>query len=182
MRARPGRRGQRSQALAEFALVAPILLLMIFGIVDLGRAIFYYITIQHAAREGARVAALASASLPTDANVLDQAGGQLQGVSLAAPCPNGPLTTSTPPAGAAWLFVTEPDPPSTVESSPPMNAPGGEYPAAAAGSCSAVNPAAGRATLQVTIRYNFTLITPIASQLAVDRIVLTAAALVTTEY
>ena len=49
-------RGQRSQALIEFALVSPVLLLLLFGIIDIGRAIFYYDTINHAAREGARTA------------------------------------------------------------------------------------------------------------------------------
>ena len=56
--------GQRSQALIEFALVSPVLLLLLFGVIDLGRAIFYYDTINHAAREGARTAIRASNALP----------------------------------------------------------------------------------------------------------------------
>ncbi|TMB79823.1 MAG: pilus assembly protein [Chloroflexi bacterium] len=47
--------GQRSQALIEFALVSPVLLLLLFGVIDLGRAIFYYDTINHAARLGVAV-------------------------------------------------------------------------------------------------------------------------------
>jgi hypothetical protein len=43
--------------MAEFALVAPLLLVIIFGIIDFGRAIFYYSQIQNAVNEGARVAA-----------------------------------------------------------------------------------------------------------------------------
>ena len=53
-------KAQRSQALIEFALVSPVLLLLLFGVVDIGRAIFYYDTINHAAREGARVAVRAA--------------------------------------------------------------------------------------------------------------------------
>lgn len=174
--------GQRSQALAEFSLVAPVLLLLIFGIVDLGRAVFLYNTIQHAAREGAREALAASPTLPTNASVLAQVRGQMQGVTVSSPCPNGPLVTTVPPAGVAWLYVTEPDPPATVEANPPMNAPGGEFAAVATGSCSAVNPAAGNVNLQVTIRYNLSLVTPIASQLVTNRIVMTVAAIVGTEY
>ncbi|MEX2236491.1 MAG: TadE family protein [Dehalococcoidia bacterium] len=52
---RPGsRRGERGQALVEFALVLPLLLIMLFGIIDFGRALQTYITINNASREGAR--------------------------------------------------------------------------------------------------------------------------------
>ena len=56
------RRGQgsRGQSMVEFALMAPLLFLILFGIVDFGRAIFYSNEITNAAREGARVAILAS--------------------------------------------------------------------------------------------------------------------------
>jgi Flp pilus assembly protein TadG len=46
----------RGQALVEFALVFPILMLMLLGLFDLGRAVFTYNTITNAAREGARLA------------------------------------------------------------------------------------------------------------------------------
>ena len=65
---------------------------------------------------------------------------------------------------------------------PPDNAPGGEFAAPASGSCSAVNPAVGNTTLQVTLRFNLVLITPILSQVTADHIVLTAAAIFRTEY
>jgi Flp pilus assembly protein TadG len=48
----------RGQGLLEFALVFPIIMLLIFGAVDLGRAVFAYNTIANAARDGARVAAV----------------------------------------------------------------------------------------------------------------------------
>jgi hypothetical protein len=63
-----------------------------------------------------------------------------------------------------------------------MNAPGGEYSAAAAGSCSAINPAAGNAPLQVTIRFNLILITPVVAQATANHIVITATAIFKTEY
>lgn len=50
--------GDGGVALVEFALVAPILLLVIVGIVDVGRSINAYVTISNAAREGAHYAAL----------------------------------------------------------------------------------------------------------------------------
>jgi Flp pilus assembly protein TadG len=46
----------RGQALVEFALVLPIFVLIIFGILDAGRLIVVYNTVSNAARNGARVA------------------------------------------------------------------------------------------------------------------------------
>src|SRR5690349_25157862 len=53
-------KSQRSQGLTEFAIIAPIILLLTFGIIDFGRALYLYITLQQAANEGARVAVRAS--------------------------------------------------------------------------------------------------------------------------
>ena len=42
--------------MVEFGLILPIFLLFVFGILDLGRAVYAYHTLNNAAREGARVA------------------------------------------------------------------------------------------------------------------------------
>jgi hypothetical protein len=182
VRSRKRRGGQSSQALIEFALISPVLLLLLFGIVDIGRAVFYYDTVNHAAREGARVAVKAPFRLPTNADVLTAVKNQMIGAPVTEPCPQGPITSATPPPNAGWMYVTEPSPPSTVENTPPSNAPGGEYPAAAGGGCSAINPAISNAPLQVTIRFNLVLITPVIAQATANRIVITAAAIFRTEY
>jgi Flp pilus assembly protein TadG len=51
-----GRRAhdERGAALAEFALVAPLVLLLLFAIFDFGKAINYWIDETHLANEGAR--------------------------------------------------------------------------------------------------------------------------------
>jgi Flp pilus assembly protein TadG len=43
------------QSMVEFALLLPIIVLLLVGVFDLGRAFFSYIAITNAAREGARV-------------------------------------------------------------------------------------------------------------------------------
>ena len=48
----------RGAAAVEFALLLPLLMLLVFGIVDFGRALNAQITLTQAAREGARLAAL----------------------------------------------------------------------------------------------------------------------------
>lgn len=173
---------QRSQALIEFALISPVLLLMIFGVIDIGRAVFYYDTLNHAVREGGRVAIVASNQLPTNSTVLSAVKTQMIGTPVAEPCPQGPITAATPPANSAWLYVTEPNPPGSVETTPPVNAPGGEAAAGATASCSAVNPASGNSALQVTLRFNLILITPLVAQATGGRILITAAAIFRTEY
>lgn len=56
MSARRRRRRAFGQALAEFALVAPIFFLMLFAIIDFGRYVYYVQILNNAAREGARYA------------------------------------------------------------------------------------------------------------------------------
>jgi Flp pilus assembly pilin Flp len=48
------RSDERGVALVEFALVAPILFLILFGMLDFGRAFNYWIDSTHLANEGAR--------------------------------------------------------------------------------------------------------------------------------
>ena len=45
---------EHAQTLAEFALIAPLFLLLVFGIIDFSRALQSYVTIEEAARDGAR--------------------------------------------------------------------------------------------------------------------------------
>jgi Flp pilus assembly protein TadG len=49
-------RGDRGQTIVEFALILPIFILVLVGIVDFGRAVYASSTIQNAAREAVRVA------------------------------------------------------------------------------------------------------------------------------
>jgi Flp pilus assembly protein TadG len=50
------RRRTRGQALVELAFVLPLVILMLLGLFDFGRAIYAYNTVSNAAREAARVA------------------------------------------------------------------------------------------------------------------------------
>ena len=56
--ARRFRRNERGQALVEFALVVPLLLVMVMAIIDFGRAWNLHQTITDAARTGARQAVI----------------------------------------------------------------------------------------------------------------------------
>lgn len=58
--------GDRGAALVEFGLVAPVLFLVIFGIIELGWAFGQFLDVRHGAREAARLAAVNYKSDPTD--------------------------------------------------------------------------------------------------------------------
>jgi Flp pilus assembly protein TadG len=49
-------RDHRGQTIVEFALILPVFILVLVGIVDFGRAVYASSTIQNAAREAVRVA------------------------------------------------------------------------------------------------------------------------------
>ena len=51
-------KNEKGQALVEFTLVLPILLLLLFGIVEFGRVYNGSLTVNHVARETARAAAV----------------------------------------------------------------------------------------------------------------------------
>jgi len=172
--------------MVEFSLIAPILIVLLFGIVDFGRLIYTYATLNQAVNEGARMAIRDSPLLPTNVDV------HAVDVSLANPCPNGPVTTATPPANRGWIYITEPNA-TTLESLAGLqsvaqldvgagNAPGGQMWAETDGICSATLPAFNHTPLQVTIYYNFVPITPLIQQLTANHIVIHAAATYQTEY
>ncbi|WP_342672578.1 TadE family protein [Micromonospora mirobrigensis] len=57
-------RADQGAAAVEMALVLPLLLLLVFGIIDFGRLLNQQITVTEAAREGARVASFGGDPAP----------------------------------------------------------------------------------------------------------------------
>jgi hypothetical protein len=124
--------------MVEFAIIAPIILLLTFGIIDFGRGLYFYITLQQAANEGARVAVRASNFIdasgvgctnaglptqsghcwPTDSDVATAVQAHAIAEALANPCPNGPVpnggnpvgSPQLPPPNTGWIFITDPSP------------------------------------------------------------------------
>lgn len=85
---------QIGQSLVEFALLFPVLLLILLGAVDLGRAFDAYVNITNASREGARY----GSTHPTDtANITTRVQAELAGLtvtSIVAECAPPPPSTS----------------------------------------------------------------------------------------
>lgn len=90
-RAGSGGHGQRDRgaAMVELALVLPVLVLLLVGIVEAGRAYGAHVALQGAARDGARLAALGSPSSEVQNAVYATAGpADVVGVEVTA-CASG---------------------------------------------------------------------------------------------
>ncbi|RKQ33259.1 TadE/TadG family type IV pilus assembly protein [Oceanobacillus halophilus] len=59
-------RNEKGQAIVEFALVVPILLLLLVGIIDIGRLAFTYSSLHFTAQETVRVAGIGKEDLQLD--------------------------------------------------------------------------------------------------------------------
>ena len=66
-------RGEKGQALVEFALLVPIFLILLFAIVDFGMGFHSWITVTNSAREGARLGAVQGTTLQIETRVRDTA-------------------------------------------------------------------------------------------------------------
>jgi hypothetical protein len=106
---RRGRLNRKGQALVEFALVLPVLLLLIVGMLEFARAWNLHQSMTDAVREGARRAVLAD-TWPVDSvyapmwRYLEQAGYDPTYAAMGvcdAP-DTGCGTTSRPAAGSKW--------------------------------------------------------------------------------
>lgn len=78
----------RGQAMVEFALVAPFLFLLVFGVIEGGRFVFYYEMLNAATREGARYAIV-------------------HGSNAGDGCPSGPMPDGSPSCDPSGNRVKE---------------------------------------------------------------------------
>jgi len=67
------RKDEHGQALVEMALVLPLLLLLIFGVIEMGRIGYAYITVSNAARAGGRVATIGATDSEINSSVQNAA-------------------------------------------------------------------------------------------------------------
>jgi Flp pilus assembly protein TadG len=84
----------RGAAMVELALILPVLILLLVGIIEFGRAFNWQVSIQGAAREGARALALGESSGEVDAAVNGAAGAAtVTGINQSG-CPSSSSSTS----------------------------------------------------------------------------------------
>ena len=108
------RRKSRGQAMDEFALLSGLMMVLVMGIFDFGRAIAVYINIAEAAHEGARQLVLRSnyySSYP-DSTIVNATLAKIGGGGMVlsedpclgnpTPC-TSPSLPSTPNTGYVWI-------------------------------------------------------------------------------
>jgi Flp pilus assembly protein TadG len=87
----------------EFAIVFPVLMLIVFGIIDFGRALNDQITLTQAAREGARLEALGESNVV--ASTQSAAGGLSPiTVTITSTCPAGAAPTANAVVNVSYSF------------------------------------------------------------------------------
>src|SRR5215831_13065346 len=107
MKAVTSRASDRGAAAVEFALVLPILVILIFGIIDFGRMLNAKITLTEAAREGARATALVGADAGADRARTAAAGYAIEDPDVhACPPSSGPDDDATVTVAYEFQFIT----------------------------------------------------------------------------
>ena len=91
-------RNNRGAALVEMALILPLLLLIVFGIFEFGRAMFIVNTLNNAAREGARRASVSPAPINVEAFVSES-------ISFAHPGLNVSISNNNPTPGSGTAIT-----------------------------------------------------------------------------
>src|SRR3990170_8272168 len=98
--------GSNGQSLVEFALVVPLLLLLLFGAIEIGRAAYYAIAVSNAARSAVQYGAQSPETAARDNDIKQAALGDApflnpDNVTIdnhIYECPDGSATSSSPPA------------------------------------------------------------------------------------
>ena len=103
-RRRRGRADERGAAAVEFALVVPILLLLLFGIIDYGYMLSYRQGLSQGAAEGARKAAVSLTSTANGTKITDAVNAVNDALSsYGVTCSAAPATTASTSASGSLV-------------------------------------------------------------------------------
>ena len=96
----------RGAAAVEFALLFPLLMLIVFGIIDFGRALNAQITLTQAAREGARLDALGESDVSAETQAAATGLSPVTVTVTACPLGAGPSVNAVVNVSYSFNFVT----------------------------------------------------------------------------
>jgi TadE-like protein len=120
--AKRGLNGERGAVAVEFAIILPVLMLLVFGIIDFGHAWYMKQIIINASREGARYGSRYTGSVPSARNpsisdyILKTSGqnGGKGGIGLLSLLPNDNPVVPTP-TGSGYTSISPPGQPLSVK-------------------------------------------------------------------
>jgi Flp pilus assembly protein TadG len=148
---RPRNWPANGQALVEFALVFPLILLLLLGVLDFGRYIFADNEVTNAAREGIRTA-IVNQNAPDIRNRVQQQSTAIDIAVTPPVCDAGTnLPSAADPSGVCIKFVDQ-DALTT-----------------------ACNPLYVGCMAWVTVKYTFTPVTPVIGDIVGSRVVISTA-------
>jgi Flp pilus assembly protein TadG len=83
-RSRPRAQGKRGAATLEYAIVLPVLLLFLLGIMDMGRLMWIYAGLNRGVEAASRCAAVDANACGTTAQIQNVAAGEVWGASVSS--------------------------------------------------------------------------------------------------
>ncbi len=149
------RRRSAGQSLVEFALVLPIFILLLFGLIDGGRLVYQHSVLSQAAREGARLASVEAGWIGVSDAGCGAANGPVCPASVAAM--KSDIVSAANRMSAPFAAVTAAD--VFVRCDPSGGTPTGNW----TGTTCASNGSGNVASVRVT--GTFQPITPVISQI-----------------
>jgi len=159
MPSRSKQRNERGATIVEFAVVFPLVIVLVMGIAEFSLAFKDWLTISHASREGARAGATAANDIAADMQVLnavEQAltGGDLQSIgNVVVSDPDGVSSTTYTYTGdptCAWTPCPDP-----YAGAPPLYAPPYQAPNYLPEGRDVTAPTPGRIRVSITLTHQW---------------------------
>lgn len=159
MLSRLRQRNERGATMIEFAIVFPLIIVLVMGIAEFSLAFKDWLTISHASREGARAGATAANDIAADIQVLnaiEQAltGGDLQAITnVVVSDPDGAQSTTYTYTGdpiCAWTPCPDP-----AAGAPPLYAPPYQAPNYLPETRDVTAPSPGRIKVAITLTHQW---------------------------
>jgi hypothetical protein len=159
MRSGLRQRSERGATIVEFAVVFPLIIMLVMGVAEFSLAFKDWLTINHASREGARAGATAANDISADIQVLtaiEQAvtGADLQAINnvVVSDPDGGPSTTYTYTGDPTCAWTPCPDP---YAGAPPLYAPPYAAPNYLPETRNVTAPSPGRIKVSITLTHQW---------------------------
>ena len=159
MRARLRQRKERGATIVEFALVFPLIIMLVMGIAEFSLAFGDWLSINHASREGARAGATAANDITADIQVLTAVEAALSGnnlqsiINVKVSDPDGVQSTTYTYTGdptCAWTPCPDP-----YAGAPPLYAPPYQAPNYLPETRDVSAPSPGRIEVSITLTHDW---------------------------
>jgi TadE-like protein len=187
--------------MVEFALLSPLVFLLILGLADFARAVYYYNVVSNSAREGAREAILAynqcqntapCSTVPSGSSLVGvekavtRSGGGILSYQFNETSTDKSAATACTPApnhGCVWIFIVGGDKSTSGCTPPNPSSTGGTDDPLAMQPCDFnQSKQGGNRDLVVEIEFNFAPLTPLVANAAGNSTIMWAKSQMRTEY